>query len=97
MSKIGGFSPAWTGGYQNRDAVLPPGGSAGFAQMTPASRLAFTLPSSRTSGTRKRRKSATKRASSRKTTSRKTKGRKMKFGSPAWQKKYKVGKFAKKR
>jgi hypothetical protein len=24
-------------------------------------------------------------------------GRKMKFGSPAWQKKYRVGKFAKKR
>lgn len=75
--------------------IVPPGGLAGFAQMTPASkRSLFSGP--RGSGrapTRKRRRKATK-ARTRK--SRKSGGgRKMKFGSPAWQKKYKVGKFRK--
>lgn len=74
--------------------IVPPGGFAGFQQMTPASRASL-FPGGRgraTTGRRRRKKSA-----SRKTTRAKRGGRKMKFGSPAWQKKYRVGKFAKKR
>lgn len=65
--------------------IVPPGGFAGFSQMTAASRAALSkFGSRRTTG--KRRKA---RASSRKrTSSRKRKGRKLKFGSPAWRKKY---------
>jgi len=78
------------------NGVIPPGGIAGFAQMTPASRLALFPPGRSNGGTRRRRRSSKKkiRASGRKR-SRKSGGRKMKFGSPAWQKKYKVGKFRK--
>jgi len=48
------------------------------------------------SGTGKRRRTKAKRKTTRKATKRRaTKGRKMKFGSPAWQKKYKVGKYRK--
>ena len=81
--------------------TVPPGGFAGFSQMTPASRAALggigahAVRSSRRQGVKvgrkKRRKAKAKRASSR----RKSTGRKMKFGSPASQKKYKVGKFRK--
>lgn len=79
--------------------IVPPGGFAGVAQMTPASRQALSpmgraaVRSSRRQGVkvgsvRRRRKTRAKGKRS---------GRKMKFGSPAWQKKYKVGKFAKRR
>lgn len=66
---------------------VPPGGQVGYANMTPASRVALTPRGSRGSAgvRRKRRKTKakrTKRASSRKG------GRKLKFGSPAWRKKY---------
>lgn len=75
--------------------IVPPGGFAGFQQMTPASRASLFPGGSRraTTGRRRRKKSA-----SRKTTrAKRGGGRKMKFGSPAWQKKYRVGKFAKKK
>jgi len=75
--------------------IVPPGGLAGFSQMTPASKAALGGRSSaRSSGRRKRK---TVRASRSKTArnGRKASGRKLKFGSPAWQKKYKVGKFRK--
>lgn len=70
----------------------------GRATMTPASnaQIAMRAPrratrrarSSSATGSVRRRKQGAKRAAA---------GRKMKFGSPAWQKKYKVGRFAKKR
>jgi len=43
----------------------------------------------------KRRKKRSKGAKRSKRAKRRTKSRKMKFGSPAWQKKYKVGKYRK--
>jgi hypothetical protein len=55
---------------------IPPGGMAGFSQMTPSSQLALTRGSRRSSGTRKRRKSRktkTKRTKTRRTKTRKTK------------------------
>lgn len=76
---------------------IPPGGFSGFAQMTPASRIALTqgVRNGNGNGTRRRRRKAKAAAAPRR--ARKAKGsRKMKFGSPAWQKKYRVGKFAKK-
>lgn len=83
--------------------IVPPGGFAGFAQQTSAGRAALSpmeravRRSSRRQGVkisrRSRKSSGRKRTSSRKRKS--GGGRKMKFGSPAWQKKYKVGKFKK--
>lgn len=76
--------------------VVPPGGLQGFNQMTPASQRAlFPRGKGNGNGGKRRRRKAAKKASAprRKASS----GRKMKFGSPAWQKKYKVGKFAKKK
>lgn len=81
-------------------SIIPPGGFVGFAQMTPASRLALGQRTSRGTGRRRRKKGKKARkarkgsSKRRKTTKRKGK---MKFGSRAWQKKYKVGKFAKKK
>lgn len=79
-------------------AIVPPGGFAGFSQMTPASRVALFpggRSASRSSGRRKKaRRSKTARSSS---STRRSGSRKPKFGSPAWQKRYRVGKFAKKR
>lgn len=66
--------------------VVPPGGFAGFSQMTPASRAALGGRGSRSSGTRRRRKKKAKAV--RRASSRRAKGRKLKFGSPAWRKKY---------
>lgn len=70
---------------------IPPGGFAGFAQMTPASRLALreTMNGSTTRRSN-RRKSVrkAKRATTRRKAKRAAKGRKLKFGSPAWRKKY---------
>jgi len=70
--------------------VVPPGGFAGFAQMTPASRASlFPGTATRTGGRTRRRKG--KRAKTVRA-KRRSKGRKIKFGSPAWRKKYKLGK-----
>lgn len=73
--------------------IVPPGGFAGFQQQTPASRAAM-FPRGRASGTRTR-KRRTKAPKVRKARRAKRSGGKMKFGSPAWQKKYKVGAFRK--
>lgn len=75
--------------------VVPPGGFAGFSQMTPASQAALRGSGSR-GMTRRRKRKSSKRSSKRSTRAKRTGSRKMKFGSPAWQKKYKVGKFRKK-
>lgn len=70
---------------------IPPGGFAGFSQMTPASRLALREVTNGNGGARTRRRKATKkakRATTRRKAKRAAKGRKLKFGSPAWRKKY---------
>lgn len=78
--------------------TVPPGGLAGFSQMTPASRRAlFPGQRSRGSSRRTRRTAVARAASSKPRRSKRSGKSKMKFGSPAWQKKYKVGRFAKKR
>lgn len=66
---------------------IPPGGFAGFAQMTPASRIALA-PSTPTRNAPKRRRKAKKAARTAKRAARARGGRKLKFGSPAWRKKY---------
>lgn len=68
--------------------IVPPGGFAGFSQMTPASqRSLFNSPAR--SGTRRRRKGKAKKARLRaKSGTRRSSKRKLKFGSPAWRKKY---------
>jgi len=83
--------------------IVPPGGFAGFNQMTAASRAAL----GRVGGTpykKTRRKSGGMRAAvgpgprvrrRKRGTRARSSGRKIKFGSPAWQRKYKVGKFRK--
>jgi hypothetical protein len=72
--------------------VVPPGGFAGFSQMTPASKRALAPHMSRIVGSPKRRKSRRKKSasssSSRKRSTRSRGKRKLKFGSPAWRKKY---------
>jgi hypothetical protein len=69
--------------------IVPPGGFAGFSQMTAASRAALSAFGRRTRTSGKRRKRRTSSAkSSRKRTSSRKRGRKLKFGSPAWRKKY---------
>lgn len=67
----------------------------GTASMTPASRVALARGTrTRSSGRRPRRAAKqARRASPR----RARRAGRMKFGSPAWQKKYRVGAFAKKR
>jgi len=62
---------------------VPPGGFAGFAQMTSASKRALTPGMMRTTGRRKKRSST--KAKKRRTGG---KARKLKFGSPAFRKKY---------
>lgn len=71
--------------------IVPPGGFTGFAQMTPASRAA--LGGVRRRGTSGRRRKRRTKAKTRKTRSsrKRSGGRKIKFGSPAWRKKYKLG------
>lgn len=71
--------------------LVPPGGFAGFSQMTPASRVALGQRSRGPARRRKRRKAKTARRAKRARRTKRT--RKMKFGSPAWQKKYKVGRY----
>jgi len=93
--------------------IVPPGGLAGFNQMTPASKRSLFSPG-RSSGARTRRRKPVEgtdayyasKGYKRKQRSKARKVRKMRrkqkrasqkmaFGSPAWQKKYKVGKFRK--
>jgi len=76
--------------------VVPPGGFAGYAQMTPASRASWSGSASRGGARKRKRKSSKPRSTRRAKRASSKSGRKMKFGSPAWQKKYKVGKFRKK-
>jgi len=68
---------------------------AGLVQMPFASRLALAGGRKGSSGRRRRRKKTSAKKGKRARTSKRKS--KMKFGSPAWQKKYKVGKFAKKK
>lgn len=77
--------------------IVPPGGFAGFNQMTPASRGALLAPGRGGGGGRRRRRKTAKKATRRRASGKKRSGGKLKFGSPAWQRKYKVGRFAKKR
>lgn len=68
---------------------IPPGGFAGFAQMTPASRLALREAVGTTAGPKRRR--PRRAAAARKNGARRSRAatkRKLKFGSPAWRKKY---------
>lgn len=67
----------------------------GTASMTPASRVALARGTrgTRASGRRPRRTAKQARRAS----PRRARAGRMKFGSPAWQKKYRVGAFAKKR
>lgn len=74
--------------------IIPPGGFAGFAQMMPASRIALTKGTRAGGGTRRRKRKA--KATMRRASRKRSGGRKMKFGSPAWQKKYRVGKYRRK-
>lgn len=72
--------------------------AAAIGQMMPASKAALAKGTRRAKGTggpRKRRRRA--KAFKKARTTRRKSGKKMKFGSPAWQKKYRVGAFAKKR
>lgn len=82
--------------------VVPPGGLAGFAQMAPASRRALFSPGRAPARSRGRKSSraragapARRRAGA--SAGARAGARKLKFGSPAWQKKYRVGAFSKKR
>lgn len=75
--------------------VVPPGGVAGFSQMTPASRMALSkgmgqLRTVRTASQRKGSK-AQKRYKQNK---RIAGGKPLKFGSPAWRKRFMKGKRA---
>lgn len=79
--------------------TIPPGGAIGFSQMMPASRwalLGYGRGGGSTRGTSRKRRKAKRATRKAKRASGKRKTR-MKFGSPAWQKKYKVGRFNKKR
>lgn len=71
-------------GERPMSVIVPPGGFAGFAQQVPATQrvLATGSRATRTVRRRKRRKAATRKAK------RASSGRKLKFGSPAWRKKY---------
>jgi hypothetical protein len=66
--------------------IVPPGGHAGFMQMTPASKASLFPPGRRGTSARRAKRKTTKTRTKR---ARKSKGkRKLKFGSPAWRKKY---------
>jgi len=72
--------------------VVPPGGFAGFAQMAPASKASLFPSGVRSTGTRRRRKAKARGKRKARASGSRTRGRKIKFGSPAWRKKYKLGK-----
>lgn len=73
--------------------IVPPGGFAGFNNMTSASRAALNGAGTRTASPRRRRRKGSAKKAKARARTRKGSSRKMKFGSPAWQKKYKVGKY----
>lgn len=76
--------------------VVPPGGFAGYSQMTAASRAALGQRLPRSGIPRKKRKKKSAAPKRRASAKRKSSGgRKPKFGSSAWHKKYKTGKFKK--
>lgn len=79
--------------------IVPPGGPAGFAQMTPASKAALGGGPRRAGGVRRRKKRKSASGKRRRSTKvRKTAARSKrtpKFGGPAWRKKYKLGKAKK--
>lgn len=66
---------------------VPPGGAAGWAQMTNASKLAQAGGRVRTAR-KTRSPKRSKRVNGTKVRARKKTNRKLKFGSPAWRKKY---------
>lgn len=76
--------------------IVPPGGLAGFAAMTSASRAALAQGVGRAGrriGLKAKRKSKKRGKGKRaKSATPRKKGRKLKFGSPAWRKKYSLGK-----
>ncbi len=67
---------------------IPPGGFAGFAQMTPASRLALAEAANNRAPTRRRKRRTVRKAARKSAARKKGNARKLKFGSPAWRKKY---------
>jgi len=74
------------------DVIVPPGGHAGYSQMTPASKAQWFRPGRSSGGRRKRSRKATAARASGTSRKRSKGGRKIKFGSPAWRKKYKLDK-----
>lgn len=70
-------------------ATIPPGGMAAFSQQTIANKLALTKGMKRSGGKRRKKKAvgASGRKRKRAKSNRKKAG-KLKFGSPAWQRKY---------
>lgn len=69
--------------------IVPPGGFAGFSQMTPASRAALTPRGGTSSSSRRKRRGSKRSTKATTRRARKSGGtRKLKFGSPAWRKKY---------
>lgn len=72
---------AWNG-------VVPPGGFAGASQMTSASRAAWGNGGRSSSGRRRKSKSRKKAKSAKRKSAKRSSSRKLKFGSPAWRKKY---------
>jgi hypothetical protein len=71
--------------------VVPPGGFAGLAQMTPASKAAWRGSAPRRTSRRRKRKAA-RSGTSRKAKRSGGRGRLPKFGSKAWRKKFKLDK-----
>jgi hypothetical protein len=79
--------PVWES--DNMGILIPPGGMAGFSQMTGASKLALTRGSRRSSGGgRKRRRKSAKRTKTRKTRSKTRKSKKRLVKGSAAAKKY---------
>jgi len=68
---------------------VPPGGAAAFNQQTPAARaqMGMLRSAAKTAGSTRRRKAKRAKVAKRAKTSAKRR-RKLKFGSPAWRKKY---------
>lgn len=79
--------------------IVPPGGFAGFSQMTPASRAALSrIGGSRGGSSGRRRRTKKRGASSKRRTARGSSRKRLpKFGSPAWRKKYNLGKKRRRR
>lgn len=78
--------------------IVPPGGPAGFRQMTPASRAAlFPRGRSGSTSTRRRKRSKTKARRRSSSAKRPASGKLPKFGSPAWRKKFGLDKKRRKK